>query len=570
LTDVQVVRRLLAMARARWRWLLAGVAAGFLCNGAAVGLIATSGWLISRASQRPPILSLTMAIVAVRGFGISRGALRYVERLVTHDAGFRLLADTRVGLYRALEPLAPGGLARDRSGDLLRRLVGDVDRLQMLYTRVLVPPFATALTILLAATIAAVILPIAGLVAAAGMLIAAVGVPWLTSRLAGGGAAETAARRGELHAAVVDLVQAMPDLIAFGAAQAQLERIAALDADLCRRARRQATVSALGGATTLFVCGLTVWATLLVAIPAVNAGTIDGTLLAVLALTPFAAFEPIGLVAAAFAELRDGLGSARRVIDVLERVPPIADPASPAACPEDTTIRLEGAGVVYDGRDRPALDALDGLVRPGSRIVVTGASGSGKTTLARALLRFVPVTSGRITLGGIPIDAMAQADVRRRIGLCEDEPRLFATSIRENLRLARPDAGDEELRAAARRARLLDWIEALPDGWDTRVGERGALVSGGQRRRLALARALLARFPVLVLDEPTASLDAATARAVMHDLLAATEGRTTIVITHDLEALEGADEVWRLEGGRLVSRAVRGQVVRTPTAAPTP
>ena len=561
-----LLRRLLTLPGSRPGELVAGAVAGFLCSASSIGLVATSAWLISRASERPPILSLTVAIVCVRFLGISRGVLRYAERLLTHDAGFRLLAALRVEVYRAVEPLAPVGLAAERSGDLLRRLVGDIDRIQVLVVRVAVPVAAVAATIVLATAVSGLVLPVAGGIVAAGTIVTAAGVPWICSRLAGSSAASIARLRGDLQAAVVDLLQGAPDLLAFGAVEAQTDRIHTLEARLCRLARRQAWVSALGASSVLLLAGLTAWASLVAGIPAVVDGRLDGTMLAVLALAPLAAFEPIASLPSALVDMREALGSAERVVDLLERVPLVRDPQVPAPFPEGTAISLDGIGVTLGARAEAALDGVDGVVAPGRRVVVTGPSGSGKTTLARALLRLVPLSAGRITLGGTSLDRLRQTDVRRRIGLCEDQPHLFATSLRENLRLARPDASDTDLRDAAARARVLEWIESLPHGWDTVVGERGVLLSGGQRRRLALARVLLADFVVLVLDEPTAHLDADTARAVMRDLLAATAGRTTIVITHDLDAVEDADEVWVMDAGRVVERRSGPRALPTSVA----
>jgi thiol reductant ABC exporter CydC subunit len=560
------LRRTLALARpARGRLLLATVL-GAAAVGAGVGLMATSAWLIARAAQQPPVLVLQVAIVGVRFFGISRGAFRYGERLVGHDAAFRVLARLRVTVYTKLEGLAPSGLPAFRQGDLLARLVDDVDALQDLLLRVL-PQYGIALLVG-AATVGLItwILPSAGLILLVALLLAATLVPGLTRALARRSEQRQAAARGELSASVVDLLQGAPDLVAYGAAGSALARAAEADAELTQVAAATARTAGLGSGLTSLLGGAAVVGALVTGIPAVRAGHIDGVLLAVLALTPLAAFElVVGLPMAAQA-LERVRQSAARVFGVLDTPEPVVDPADPAELPDravagEATVRVRGLSARWSPAAPPALDGVDLDLAPGRRVAVVGPSGSGKSTLAAVLLRFLPYEQGSVTLGGTELAELAGDDVRTVVGLAAQDAHLFDSTLEENLRLARRDATVEQLRTALAEARLLEWVDTLPSGLDTRVGEHGARLSGGQRQRLGVARALLADFPVLVLDEPGEHLDTATADQLTADLLDATRGRSTLVITHRLKGLEAVDEIVVLDGGRVVERGTHDELL---------
>ncbi|MFK4596855.1 ATP-binding cassette subfamily C protein CydCD [Streptomyces pristinaespiralis] len=553
---------------------------GSLALGSAVGLMAVSGWLISRASEQPPVLHLMVAVTATRAFGIGRAVFRYAERLVSHDAVLRMLAEMRVAVYRRLERIAPAGLGRTRRGDLLSRLVADVDALQDYWLRWLLPAGTAVLVGAGSVGFTAWLLPEAGAVLAAGLLVAGVGVPLIGGAFARRAEQQLAPARGALATGVVDLLRGTAELTVAGALPRRLASARDADRALTHIAARQAAATALGGGLSALVCSLTVVCAALVGVQAVAAGRLDGTSLAVVVLTPLAAFEAVSVLPLAVQYRRRVTRSAERVYEVLDAPVPVREPARPAAPPATAfPVELRGTGARYAGRRRDALSGFDLTLTPGKRVAVVGTSGSGKTTLAQVLLRFLDAGSGTYTIGGVPAGEMEGDAVRRFVGLCAQDAHLFDSSVRENLRLARPDATEEELRGALEDARLLEWVDGLPDGLDTLVGEHGARLSGGQRQRLALARALLAAFPVLVLDEPAEHLDLATADALTADLLAVTERRAarpgglaaaagdgtgpgdgiatapaTVLITHRLRGLEAVDEVVVLESGRVVQR----------------
>ncbi|MEV5344308.1 thiol reductant ABC exporter subunit CydD [Streptomyces achromogenes] len=528
---------------------------GSLALGSAVGLMATSGWLISQASQQPPVLYLMVAVTATRAFGIGRAVFRYAERLVSHDAVLRMLADTRVAVYRRLERLAPAGLRGTRRGDLLTRLVADVDAFQDYWLRWLLPAGVAAAVSAASVGFTAWLLPEAGAVLAAGLLAAGVGVPLLTAAVARRTERRLAPARGVLATWVTELLTGTAELTVAGALPARTDAARRADRTLTGIAARAAAATGLGDGLTTLISGLTVTATAVCGAQAVAAGRLGGVAMAVVVLTPLAAFEAVLGLPLAVRHRQRVRRSAERVYEILDAAEPVREPEQPRPAPVTPfPVVLKGVAARYEGQRREALAGLDLTLERGRRIAVVGASGSGKTTLAQVLLRFLDPRAGSYTLAGVDACAVAGDHVRRLVGLCAQDAHLFDSSVRENLLLARKDATETELRGALARARLLDWVQSLPDGLDTLVGEHGARLSGGQRQRLALARALLAGFPVLVLDEPAEHLDLATADALTADLLAATEGRTTLLITHRLAGLDAVDEVIVLDAGRVVQR----------------
>lgn len=551
----QVLARVREAAGAQRGRLALALLLGSLALGSAVGLMAVSGWLISRASEQPPVLYLMVAVTATRAFGLGRAVFRYAERLVSHDAVLKMLAELRVAVYRGLERVAPAGLRRTRRGDLLSRLVADVDALQDYWLRWLLPAATAVVVGTAAAGFVGWLLPAAGAVLAAGLLLAGVGVPLVSSACSRHTERRLAPARADLATRITDLLGGTAELTVAGALPARAERTRHADGVLTRIAARAATATALGGGLIALVAGLTVVATALVALPAVYDGRLAGVELAVVVLTPLAAFEAVTGLPLAVQYRSRVERSAERVFEVLDAPLPVHEPESPAEAPSSPfPLEVRGLSARYAGAARDALDGIDLTLTAGRRIAVVGPSGSGKTTLAQVLVRFLDARAGTYRIGGVEAGSLEGDTVRRFVGLCAQDAHVFDSSIRENLRLARTGATDGELRDALGRARLLDWADALPDGLDTLVGEHGARLSGGQRQRLALARAILADFPVLVLDEPAEHLDLATADALTADLLAATEGRTTLLITHRLQGLEAVDEVLVLDGGRVVQR----------------
>ncbi|MEV0808122.1 thiol reductant ABC exporter subunit CydC [Micromonospora sp. NPDC050200] len=528
---------------------------------AGLALMATATWLLMSAAGRPPLDRLTVAIVAVRALAIGRGVFRYTERLAGHDAVLRMITDVRARVFATLADRR--GPAEQRSGDALSRLVSDVEAVQDLLLRVLVPGAAAALVSLLAVGGAALVsFPAAG-VLAVGLLVAGVALPTLATALTRRAADEVAPLRGALATDAVDLTHGAADLAAFGATGYAL-RAATDRADrLARLERRLAATGFAVDAAGVLVAGLTAGGVVLAAL---RAG-VDGVLVGVLAVGTLAAVEiALALVGAARqrTQLRAGLNRVATLLDT--PLPPTA-PGAGATVDGRTAhdVRFDGVTVRYREGAAPALAGIDLALPAGRRVAVVGPSGAGKSTLAAVLTAAVRPDAGRVTLDGVDLSAYPAEELPRAIGGLLAEAYVFHASVRENLLLGRPDAGEAELAAAARAAGLRDWVRDQPDGWDTVVGEEGGQLSGGQRQRLALARALLAAPAVLVLDEPTEGLDPAAADAVLASALAATPaGHSVLLITHRLSGLEGLDEIVVLDAGRVTRRGRHAELMATP------
>ncbi|GAA2440194.1 hypothetical protein GCM10010191_64700 [Actinomadura vinacea] len=538
---------------------LAGVAAE-LCG---LGLVAAAAWLIARAAQQPTMAALGLAIVAVRGCAVGKGAFRYLERLAGHDVALRALAELRGRVFDALARAPRGGL---REGDALTRLVADVDAVQDLLLRCVLPVAAALVCGAAGVAVCGAAVAVAGGVLAAGLVVAGVLLPAAGAVLSGRAAVRVAAERQVLAVRALEVLEGGHDLVVFGARDRFADAAAVSARRLERAERSAAAASAWVAGAGAAVQGVTAVA---VAWAALRAGA-DEVAVAVAALTALVAVEAVLPLAAAAQRLREVLPACRRVAALL-RTPPRPGPPRPVSLPPGPlSVRLLGVRVSYPVSgggglgEVVALDGLDLVVEAGRRVAFVGAVGAGKSTVLAVASGEVAPVAGVVLLGGREASSCDPDAVRAAVrGLAQDA-HVFAGTVRANLLLARPDAGEQELRAAARRARLLEVVERLPQGWDTVVGAGGHGLSGGQRQRLLLARALLADPPVLVLDEPAEALDPATADAITRDLLTAAGGGTLLLVTHRLAALEHADEVVVLDGGRVVQRGPHADLLARP------
>jgi thiol reductant ABC exporter CydC subunit len=488
----------------------------------------------------------------VQTFAIGRSVFRYTERLASHDAALRILARLRMTAYDRLERLAPAGTAVFRSGDLISRLVSDIDATTDRWLRVRLPYAVALATGAVTVAVMAALQPAAGLVLALSLAATAIVAPLLASGIGYQAEGRLAPLRGELAAATSDLLNGAGELSVFSSSAGALRDATAAGAAVTRVQARSAYARGLGAAVSTLAAGAALWLCLAFGVEGVRSGAVPGVVLAVLVLTPLAAHELFSGLGPAAQEIPRLRSSAARVSDVLGRPDPVREPVRPAplpAAPYD--LRVSGLTARWDPDGPDVLSGADLWLPAGRRIAVTGPSGSGKTTLALVLLRFLDPSAGTVTIAGTDITELDSAAVRSVIGLCEQDAHIFDSTLRENLRLARPTATDAELGDALHSARLGDWAASLPAGLDTPVGEHGARLSGGQRQRLALARVLLADFPVVILDEPAEHLDEETADALTGDLLAATAGRTVLLITHRPVPAAQVDQVLRLTGGRL-------------------
>jgi thiol reductant ABC exporter CydC subunit len=529
---------------------------------AAVGLLAVAGVLISKAALQPEILTLTIFTVGVRALAMARALLRYGERLVSHDLAFRVLADLRVRFFERLIPLVPEGLRGVRSGDVLSRFVGDVDTLQDLYLRAIGPPLIAILAIAVLAVAVAIVLPAAAVVLVAAMLIAGLLVPALAARAGRRSGLREAPARAQLSAELVELVSGAAELAVYGREQQWAQRIEAADAKLAATERPGAWISGVTSGAGVAIGGAAMVAVAAIGVQATADGHLDGVLLAGIVFLTIGAFEAVVGLPDAAQRLTACAQAAARLESITEAPVPVSDPPSPLPVPIGGSLSFENVTVRFEGREQAALSDVSAALAPGSRIALVGASGAGKTTLASCAVRFLDPSSGSVTLGGTDIRELSQDALRSAVRLVSQEAYLFTTTIAQNVRLAAPEASDEQIAAALTRAGLGPWIASLPEGIETLVGEEGAEVSGGQRGRIALARGLIAPAEVVILDEPTANLDAAGAR----DLLSAigserSDRRAMMVITHTVDGLEGFDEIIVLEAGAVVERGTWGELI---------
>ncbi|MDL9980932.1 thiol reductant ABC exporter subunit CydC [Microbacterium sp. ASV49] len=532
---------------------------GFGTAGSAIALLAASAWLIARAAEQPALMYLSAVIVAVRAFALSRGAFRYLERLTGHDATLHRLADVRAGLVRRLVPLAPDGV-REGQGSLQSNLVDDVDALQQLPLRVVQPLAVAGLAGIASVAFVAFLSPPAALALALCLAVAFALAVWVGWAVGARAERALAPLRARLAGALMDELTSLDVLVAYGATDAAARRIQDADDALRAASVRRATAQGLTAGAVSAMAGLASLLALVVAAPHLGQGGFTGPALAVVVLVPMAVFEVFGPVPLALASWREVRGAAQRIAEVVPDTVPAElprdepEPIGVAPALGDGLV-LRGVGAQWPSRagssteETSRLREVDLHVRPGERILVTGPSGAGKTTLAHVLVRFLECT-GSYTIGGVDARSIAGADLRLTVGLCEQSPYLFDESIRQNLLFARDTSTDADLWAVLARVGLDGWTQAR-GGLDARVGDRGAAVSGGQAQRLALARALLADFPVVVLDEPTAGVDPAASDALLTDLLAATRDRTVVLISH-VEVPPGlVDREIRIEEGRL-------------------
>lgn len=557
-SDLAIVRRLLGLLRAEdRRWLLAGVALALLSMLSGIGLLAVSGHFITSMAlvgAGGAAINYYTPAALIRLFAILRTGGRYAERLTTHEATLRVLGRLRVWLFARLVPLAPARLGGLRSAELFSRLRADVDALEHAYLGVLVPLAVAAATMLAVLSVVLCWLPVLALPLGALMLAGGLLLPnWMQRQGRSPGEAAVA-HAEELRVLAVDGLRGRAELALYGAEAAHAAKVDAAAAKLRRARGRIDRLQALGSTAVALAAQCAALAALACGLPALGQGALPPAALTMLTLLALAAFEAIAPLPDAWAQWGGTLASARRLLALADTPAAVGEPKQPSPPPSGNDLAIRGLRLRHGEAGPWVLDGVDLDLPEGCRLALVGASGSGKSSLAGALLRLYPC-EGSIALGGTPLADWRGDDVRARIALVDQQPYLFDASLRDNLRLARPDASDAQLALALQRAQLDEYVGGLPQGLDTRVGENGVRVSGGEARRIAIARALLADAPILVLDEPLEGLDAGTATRLYRALDEAMRGRSVLLITHRLGQLSAlVDEVATLREGRIVAR----------------
>jgi thiol reductant ABC exporter CydC subunit len=553
---------LLKLASLFWKLISLALLLGFAAIASSVGLLATSAYIIAFAALQPSIAELQLAIVGVRFFGISRGLFRYLERLVSHNVAFHLLTRIRLWFYQSLEPLAPARLMHFKSGDLLSRIVADIETLEQFFVRVISPPLVAVgisclMWLFLGAfdtRLAAALLPF--------LLLAGAIVPLFIRQLSRGMGSRLIELRGSLNHALVDGIQGSADLFAYDQEEQHLEHVRLMSSELIHLQGNMARVSGLSSALSGLTMNMAMISVLMVSVALVGEGRLDGIFIAVLILAATASFEAVIPLPSTFQHLETNLAAAQRLFEVIDAKPIVQEPSHASPTPKNFTLIVENLCFSYEPGLPLALDGINFHLHEGGRLAIVGPSGAGKSTLVHLLLRFWDYDEGHIKLGGNELKAYHQNDLRQVISVVSQSTHLFNGTVRENLLLAHPKASEDDLIRAARQAQINEFINGLPHGYDTWIGEGGLLLSGGERQRLAIARALLKATPILILDEPTTNLDALTENRILHSLRMLMEGKSTLIITHRLVGLKEVDEILVLCEGRVVERGHHSDLIK--------
>ena len=555
------LRRLIKLLSPFTGRILLSILLGFATIASGIGLMATSAYIISAAALHPSIAELQVAIVGVRFFGLSRGIFRYLERLVSHDVTFRLLARWRVWFYQALEPLAPARLMQYHSGDLLSRVIADIGTLESFYVRALAPPLVAILVAIFMGVFFTTFGSEVAWALIAFLAIAGLGLPVMVSILSHRLGPQLVQARAHLTKVVIDGIQGLPDLLTYSQPDGQIRKMDQAGKSLTHLQARMAGITAAQTALGGLLANLCMLIVLVLAIQNVSQGQLAGVLLGVVALGALMSFEAVQPLPLAAQNLEANRAAAGRLYELVDAKPDVNDPEEPLALPKNNHLVVNQLSFQYPlwvGQDPFSVNSDFGLknisfsLPNGRHIAIVGPSGAGKTTLINLLQRYWEYHNGSIQLDGNEISRYRQEDFRERIAAASQSTYLFSATIKENLLIARPDASMDDLIHAARAAHLHDLIASLPQGYDTWIGEHGLRLSAGERQRLAIARALLKDAPILILDEPTANLDSATEKFVMNSIREYSRGRTTITITQRLAGLDWMDEILVLKDGQLI------------------
>ncbi len=543
-----VLLKLLRLVRPFTWWIILAIIAGFATIGSSIGLLMTAAWLLSKAALHPSFHELQIAIVGVRFFGIARGALRYIERLVAHSTTFRLLSNIRVWFYASLEPLAPARLQQYKSADLLQRIVGDIDTLENLYARVIAPP-ATAMMIsgllwmLLGYFSWEISLTVLLFHGAAALVI-----PLISGMLNRGSALQLSRTKAHQQAATIDYVQGMAELQLFGQVDRHLETMQAQKQKELKIQRKQALIQRAHEPLIGLCMNAAVITVLWKLGPLVTSGAIESIWTAVIVVGIMASFEAFLPLPDALQHLETDIEAGKRIFDIIDTEPAVTTPPHPIEFPSDHSVSFSNVTFCYPGSAIPALRNMSFDARHGEKTAIVGPSGSGKSTITSLLLRFYNTTEGNITIGGTSLQQMDPDIVRRNISIVSQKTYLFAETIRQNLLLGNPQANDQQLASALQQAGIGAFARKL-DQW---AGQHGMQLSGGERQRIAIARTILQQAPLIMLDEATASLDTITEKKVMEEMISLTHNKTLLVITHKLQAMEQFDRIIVLDRGTIV------------------
>jgi ATP-binding cassette subfamily C protein CydC len=555
--------------RPHYRRMSLGTFLGWLAVMASVGLLGLSGWFISAAALAG--LSLGTAYlfnffypsIGVRLFAFTRTLSRYAERTVSHDATFRMLATLRVWFYRKIEPLAPARLMQYRSGDILNRIVADIETLDNLYVRVLSPSVSAFFTIVAVVLFLAVFdVWIAG-IALLFLLISGIILPLATARSGAHIGRQLTLSTTKMRIRVVEGIQGLSVLMVFGTWDKQIAALEKESKTLIHGQDRMSRIRGLSLAGTTFLTGMAILMCVYVGVHQVGRGLMDGANLALVGFAVLASFEALSPLPAAYQYLGQTKEAGTRLLEMVDAVPVVIFPDTSRTPGEHSPIHFNSVDFRYGDSDAWVLEGFNLRIEQGQRVAILGETGTGKSTLFNLLVRFWDPVRGSIQIGSHDLKTFSESDLRKTIGVVSQQTHLFHATLRKNLLMARPEADETALSSALEKAQLLDWVESLPQGLDTWVGEGGSGLSGGQARRLSLARMFLQDAPIWVLDEPTEGLDRVTERKMMQALFQASQAHTLLVITHRTTDLERFDDIILMDQGRIVARGRHDALLKT-------
>jgi ATP-binding cassette subfamily C protein CydC len=553
------IKKLLVFIWPQRYQVLLSVLLSALTIGASISLMSTSAFLISMAALQPSVSVVGVAVVGVRFFGITRGIFRYFERIVSHSTSFKVLANIRVWLYTVIEPKAPAGISNFKTGDLLNRIMADVDNLENFFVRVFLPPATSLIVVFSVSAFMGLFSPRISIILFSGLLFIGLIISVFTLLFSREPGNQLTNIRSQLREEIVDFVQGLPDIQSFGQEEKFIDRIHTTSDQFYKIQQKLGLINATQSALTTLSMGLIIWFILYVTIPLVNSGTIEGVHLAVVILGSMASFEAVQNLPQAMNLLGANLRSANRLFE-LESVPAgIIEPSDPETPPTEANLVFKD--LYFNYGEVEVIKGIDLNLPSGKKIAIVGKSGAGKTTLTNLLLRFWEPESGQILINGKDISCYRSEDLRKLISLVSQSTYLFNTSIRENLRLAYPKASEADMLNACKIAEIDAFIDSLPKKLDTVIGERGHQMSGGERQRLAIARAVLKNTPILILDEPTSNLDPVTEKKIITTIDRIARSKTVIWITHSLTGLEKMDEILVMEEGTIVERGTHEQLI---------
>ncbi|HOH18940.1 MAG TPA: thiol reductant ABC exporter subunit CydC [Anaerolineaceae bacterium] len=535
-------------------WILISTMTGFSTVAAGVGLLGTSAYLIASAAFHPSIAELSVAVVGVRFFGISRGVFRYLDRLVSHHVNFRLLSILRIWFYDCLKLLAPARLIHYQRGDLLSRAIGDIDTLDQFYVRAVSPVISAIFATVGFSMLVGSWNVRLGWILAAGLSVTSFVLPALVYIFSRGPAKQLVDQRAILSQTMLDTLRGAAEIIVFQQQEEELTQINRVSLQTNRAQVGLAHSQGLSNGMNAVLTQGTVAIMLLVGIPLVRTGELDGIMLAVIVLITMASFEISIPIAQAAQFWESSLQAARRLFEMADQQPAIIEPVIPVSVPEKPNILIRNLSFQYHGNLPLAADHLNIDIPYGRKIALVGENGSGKTTILNLLMRFWDCQPGEILIDGIPVQEFSPKELRQRIGYVSPGGAIFQTTLRQNLLLANPGALDADLLRVLDSVQLGEWVQTLPDGLDTWLGASGLTISGGQLQRIQLARGLLMDAPIYLLDEPTTHLDVETETRLISLFRSIFQNRSLVWVTHRLVGLDWLDEILLLDNGRVVER----------------